>query len=185
MIKLKSLLTEDFNYYKNGRWVHYTDVDYMKPRSDDQTAGTGDPHAIYLFPEEATLHLGVSLLHFFSNKKNKIVVKIPSDLRVFDVAHLSDEMVKIFDLNPDILKNTESEYGLKGSLMRFHHAFWHSLRKKFFKNPSEFSKFIMDKGYDAVFDDIGMINGKDEKQLVVFDPSHLKVIGIYPNDLEK
>jgi len=183
MIKLKSLIKEDFDNWKGGVWIHYTDVDYLKIREEDsQSEISGDPSGIYMFPEKATKDLR---FHFFKQKKYKMVIQITDNITILDLSRITKKTIEDFGMDVEQLKQVVHYPGgliANKTSVSIPKAFWTILRRQQ-NNGVEFRKLLMSKGYDAVFDDVGAIHSKNEVQLCVFDPSNLQILKIVPNDL--
>lgn len=179
MIKLKYLLFESFGNFKSGQWIHFTDVDYIRPRESGQASVSNDPLGIYLFPEK--IELPTLLKHYWKQKKNKIYVSISSSIKLLDLSKLNNEDLKKFDIKVSQIKSGQDEF-----LKMYHRntssasIAWRILRDR--NDSKSFTKLLLRSGYTAVFDDIGAIMPK-EPQLIILNPDDVTIEKIVPNDL--
>ena len=150
----------------SGDWVHYTNINKLgvNPKQFHQ-----DPAGIYLFPEEfkpaGTL---------WTDKKYKILVNTKPNMKVLDLAKLSNnEMQRIAD-----------RVGLDKNTFENPRDLWDALRNHYFLSvgapgAGAWNKDFRDLGYNAIFDDTGTIHTA-ETQLVALDPRILKIKEVVP-----
>jgi len=155
MIKLRSLLRENFDKWNDEYWVHYSDVAYLKPRIEGSQSYYSNYAivAIYLFPQkylETLRHK--TLAHFFSKKKYKILVKLKLGVKIFDLSE-PDKYEQFMNLR--------------------------------YRPSSIIVSKIKELGYDGIFDDVGVLYHKDEIQLAIFDEKNMEIIKVEPNDLKR
>jgi len=164
---LKAIATlEDWS----GRWVHYSEVPYLKVNPDQFH---GDPAGIYLFPEE------FKTKGRWENFPYKFVVELPKDANVLDLARVSrDEMIELvehcFGYIGRTLDAEERDHLEKAQ--DYQDYGWGIIRNsKFMTRQAKWNKALRDLGYDAVFDDTGAVHSS-EVQLIVLHPRKLKIV---------
>lgn len=150
----------------SGEWVHYTNIPYL---SFNPKAKHSDPTGIYFFPKE------FNPVSSYSSKKYKFSAKLKPDARVLDFSKITrEEMSRLADL-AGVERFVEIE------------DWYDSLREVFNmtktsnKKAGSFNRFFFNAGYDAIFDDIDIIYGRSEKQLIVLNPNCLSDVDMHIN----
>jgi hypothetical protein len=150
----------------SGEWVHYTDIPYLsfKPK-----AFHSDPTGLYFFPKE------FKPVSSYSSKKYKFTANLKSDARVLDLSKVTrEEMTRLADL-AGVEKFIEID------------DLYSSLQKVFRmtdgpnKKAGAFNRFFFNAGYDAIFDDIAVVYGKSETQLIVLNKNCLTNVKMHIN----
>lgn len=159
------LYTESLSDW-SGDWVHYTNIPYL---SFNPKARHSDPTGIYFFPKE------FKPISSYSSKKYKFSAKLKPDAKVLDFSKITrEEMTRLADL---------------GGVEKFIEIddLYSSLRDVFSmtegpnKKAGSFNRFFVNAGYDAIFDDINIVYGKSEKQLIVLNPKCLSDVEMHIN----
>lgn len=165
-----SILLEDYSQWR-GNWVHYSMVSYLKLNYHTSHL---DPIGVYLFPEKFD-KLGGQ----WKNYPYRFIIQVPS-LKILDLDKLSRadavsimEKLGIFD-TIDAKANDYRGYMEK---INYRDTFWEALQRKYSGKPAAFNTALRSLGYDAVFDDTNSIF-PNEVQLVILDPSKIKVLDI-------
>jgi hypothetical protein len=153
----------------SGEWVHYTNIPYL---SFNPKAKHSDPTGIYFFPKEFNPPSS------FSSKKYKFSAKLKPDAKVLDFSKITrEEMTRLADLAgiERFVEIDDLYYSIKNVF---------NMSKKTNKKPGSFNRFFINAGYDAIFDDIDVVYGKNEKQLIVLNQKCLDdvdmIINTYP-----
>lgn len=150
----------------SGEWVHYTDTPYLSFRPN---AFHSDPTGLYFFPKE------FKPISSYTSKKYKFTAKLKPDARVLDLSKVTrEEMTRLADL-AGVEKFIEID-DLYGSLQKVF-----SMRDGPNKKAGAFNRFFFNAGYDAIFDDIAVIYGKSETQLIVLNPRCLSDVEMHVN----
>jgi len=196
-------LQASFTDFPN-RWVHYTDTQKLgvNPKQFH-----GDPAGIYLWPESST-PAAVStmwkarkykyLVEFTGSKvldlstmdydtAAGIIKKLytPEHLPSFD----DPEKAKRYESIAKIESGDALKYMAKNrdehpkDPSRWRDTFWEYLTRPFNgswgpKLAGKANKFLQSLGYDAVWDEEGVIFGTEPRQLVVLDPTKVKVLDV-------
>lgn len=159
------LYTESLSDW-SGEWVHYTDTPYLSFRPN---AFHSDPTGLYFFPKE------FKPVSSYTSKKYKFSAKIKPDARVLDLSKVTrEEMTRLADL-AGVEKFIEID-DLYGSLRRVF-----KMTDGPEKKAGSFNRFFFNAGYDAIFDDIAVIYGKSETQLIVLNPRCLMDVEMHIN----
>lgn len=159
------IYNESLNDWPN-EWVHYSDIPYL---SINPKQSHSDPAGLYFFP------INFKPVSFYSSKPYKFTAKLKENAKVLDLSNVSrEEAVRLMDLaGVEKIAELEDLYPL--------------IKRKFYndgtgrKKIGAFNKFFRDAGYDAIFDDIDVIYGKSEKQLVVLNQNALEDIQFFYN----
>lgn len=160
-----NLYLESLNDW-SGEWVHYTDVPYL---SFNPKAFHSDPTGIYFFPKE------FNPVSSYSSKKYKFSAKLKPDAKVLDFSKITrEEMTRLADL-AGVEKFIEID-DLYGSLKEVF-----NMTEGPNKKAGSFNRFFFNAGYDAIFDDIDIVYGKSEKQLIVLNPKCLTDVEMHIN----
>lgn len=159
------LYTESLSDW-SGDWVHYTNIPYL---SFNPKAFHSDPTGIYFFPKEFKPSSS------WSSRKYKFSAKLKPDARVLDFSKITrEEMTRLADL-AGVEKFVEID-DLYDSL-----KYVFSMTEGPNKKAGSFNRFFFNAGYDAIFDDIGVVYGKYEKQLIVLNPKCLSDVEMHMN----
>jgi hypothetical protein len=173
---------EDYAEYSHSRWVHYSDHEMLTIRAkslrDDPsgivrtTSFHNDPIGIYFFPEGYR-----SQTSMWAKMKYKYIVTLKPDARVLDLPRVSDDEVdrmlsafgatERFYADPDWTRSLEGEKKIK--------RMWEIMRDQP-RIHAKWNKSIRNLGYDAVFDDAGIIHNAEPIQLIVLNPRIINVI---------
>ena len=156
---------ESLNDWQN-EWVHYSDIPYL---SINPKQTHSDPAALYFFP------INFKPVSAYTSKPYKFTAKLKENAKVLDLSTVSrEEAVRLMDLaGVEKIAEIEDLYPL--------------LKREFYNDGSgrkrvgAFNKFFRDAGYDAIFDDIDVIFGKTEKQLVVLNQNALSDVQFFYN----
>jgi len=150
----------------SGEWVHYTDIPYLSFRPN---AFHSDPTGLYFFPKE------FKPVSSYTSKKYKFFAKLKPDAKVLDLSKVTrEEMTRLADL-AGVEKFIEID-DLYGSLQKIF-----KMRDGPNKKAGAFNRFFFNAGYDAIFDDIAVIYGKSETQLIVLNPKCLMDVEMHIN----
>jgi hypothetical protein len=159
------LYTESLSDW-SGEWVHYTNIPYL---SFNPKAFHADPTGIYFFPKEFKPNSS------YSSRKYKFSAKLKPDAKVLDFSKITrEEMTRLADL-AGVEKFIEIE------------DLYPSLRNVFKmtegpeKKAGSFNRFFVNAGYDAIFDDINIVYGRSEKQLIVLNQKCLSDVEMHIN----
>ena len=175
MILVKNKIMRFKEYYNlyleslsdwSGEWVHYTDVPYL---SFNPKASHSDPTGIYFFPKE------FNPVSSYSSKKYKFSAKLKPDAKVLDFSKITrEEMTRLADLAgvESFIEIDDLYYSLKKVF---------NMTKGPNKKAGSFNRFFVNAGYDAIFDDIDIVYGKSEKQLIVLNPKCLTDVEMHIN----
>jgi len=155
------LYTESLNDWPN-EWVHYTNIPFL---SFNPKASHSDPTGLYFFPKEFKPSSS------YTSKKYKFSAKLKPDAKVLDFSKITREEMTILADLAGVEKFVEID-DLYDSLR---YVFTQGLNKK----AGSFNRFFVNAGYDAIFDDIGVVYGKYEKQLIVLNPKCLSDIEMH------
>jgi 2'-5' RNA ligase len=171
---------------QKNRWVHYSDVQKVGVNPKSQWF---DPAGIYLFPEDAKVG------QMWKSKANKYFIEF-TGTNVFDLSTLGYDdaigLIKAVGLQPseeaDALKYMEETREDQRPGRGWKHTFWEYLGRAFGRatgkrESGKFNKFLRDQGYDAVWDEDGNIYYGEDKQLLVLDPTKVKVLGVESGEL--
>ena len=159
------LYTESLSDW-SGEWVHYTNIPYL---SFNPQARHSDPTGIYFFPKEFKPG------SFYSSRKYKFSAKLKPDAKVLDFSKITrEEMTRLADL-AGVEKFIEID-DLYGSLRKVF-----SMNEGPDKKAGSFNRFFVNAGYDAIFDDIDVVYGRSEKQLIVLNPKCLSDVEMHIN----
>ena len=167
---MDDILYENYTEYENERWVHYTNHELLtiNPKQFHQ-----DPYGIYFFPES---HIPKATLWY--QKKYKYIVTLKLNSRVLDLPKISDN-----DLNKIII-----EMGVKDKFEDYIKQYppknrknmidmaWEKMRTDGGYRYGYWNKAIRNLGYDAVFDDEGIIHPSEPIQLFVVNPRCINIV---------
>jgi hypothetical protein len=159
------LYTESLSDWPN-EWVHYSDIPYL---SINPQQTHSDPAALYFFP------INFKPVSAYTSKPYKFTAKLKENAKVLDLSTVSrEEAVRLMDLaGVEKIAEIEDLYPL--------------LKREFYNDGSgrkrvgAFNKFFRDAGYDAIFDDIDVIYGRTEKQLVILNQNALEDVQFFYN----
>ena len=162
------LLLEDYPEWAGaGRWVHYSKLPQL---TINPKASHLDVAGIYLFPEGFTPRGGWKHLSY------RIVVEVPSNLRVFDFARMTPpEALWLVRQAGDPRPDQEASIQQGGPYWR--KTFWDVLRNIYSVRRGAWNAFFRKFGYDALFDDTDTIFS-GETQLVILNPTKAKIVSI-------
>lgn len=167
---------ESYADYRQSRWVHYTNHEMMTMRLDVKDGRLvsfhSDPVGIYLFPENY-----VSETSMWVKMKYKFIATVKPNARVLDLPKISDDdldrmlngMGALDQFNADLQR-----YPLEGE-KKVKRA-WEILRGHPGGSRTNWNKIVRTLGYDAIFDDAGIIHFAEPIQLLVLNPAILNVI---------
>lgn len=164
-VKIKLSRMEDWS----GDWVHYSNLEIvnMNPKQFHQ-----DPLGVYLFPKEFNTE-GTN----WKEKKFKYSVKFKGgkvldfqDIDLKKAKEITSEMISDKKKRDVFLEEIDNSKNPR-------YQFYELVRQNFMGSPAKFNKALRDIGYSAVFDDTKTIHSS-EVQLIVLDPSKLKVTGV-------
>jgi 8-oxo-dGTP pyrophosphatase MutT (NUDIX family) len=158
---------------ENMPWVHYSKVPYLKfnPKQFHR-----DPAGYYFFPKEfkpAEMWLGYPY---------KFRMRLKPHANILDFSKMSMDTVwhiaKAAKVDARLKKHIE-EYP-KSTPVDLMHSLWSDFLRNetFVLEPSKFNAFLRKQlGYDAIFDNQGVIHSR-EQQLIVLNPKAIdKVVG--------
>lgn len=159
------IYNESLNDWPN-EWVHYSDIPYLSINPKQMHS---DPAGLYFFP------INFKPVPAYTSKPYKFTAKLKENAKVLDLSNVSrEEAVRLMDLaGIEKIAEIEDLY----PLIKWQFYDDGTGRKKI----GAFNKFFRDAGYDAIFDDIDVIFGKTEKQLVVLNQNALKDIQFFYN----
>lgn len=169
--KIKTTVSSSFENYAEGLWIHYSKLPQLtiNPKQFHQ-----DPAGLYLFPEKFKTE---GNWHRFPYR---IVCRLKPGLRVLDIPRLTREQI-LGLLDAFGFQDMKSdEYLVPGKSERdqgVQDRFWDIIRQRFLGEPGRFNKAWRRQGYDAIFDDQGIIH-PSETQLIVLNPRFVEIVRV-------
>jgi hypothetical protein len=158
------LYTESLSDWPN-EWVHYSDIPYLSINPQQTHI---DPAGLYFFP------INFKPVSAYTRKPYKFTAKLKSTAKVLDFSTISrEEMTRLADL-----ADIESFLEIDDLYQKIRTNFYQNYKTK---KPGSFNKFFRDAGYDAIFDDIDVIYGRTEKQLVILNQNALEDVQFFYN----
>ena len=89
-MKVSSILVEDYDAYKDSKWVHYSDHEMLMIHP---SKAHGDPTGIYFFPENNSPKYTI-----WHKMTYKFIVTLKPDTRVLDLLRIGDtELTKFIE----------------------------------------------------------------------------------------
>lgn len=158
-----------FQNYAEGLWVHFSKLPQLtiNPKQFHQ-----DPAGLYLFPEAFKTE---GNWHRFPYR---IICRLKPGLRVLDIPKLTrDQIMGLLDAF-EFQDMKDDEYLVADREPRaIQDRFWDIIRQRFMGEPGRFNKAWRRQGYDAIFDDGGIIHNA-ETQLIVLNPRFVEVVEV-------
>jgi len=156
------------NYVPRETYLHYSDIPEIKI---NPMARWRDPIGIYLFPK----WFEDKIAPMWRMKKYVFEVTVKDPLTILDLDTLTlEEAQKI--LNEVYAKGyiSDSSYYKNKPLpvLEKEDDFWMMLRDRM-DSPADFTKFLMQLGYQGVWDGTGTVHG-NERQLILFSRSSVE-----------
>ena len=162
------IIKENYEEYEHSRWVHYSDHEML---TVNHKQFHQDPRGIYFFPEshnpDATM---------WHAKKYKYTVVLKPDAKVLDLPEISDRLLDkmVADIGAtETFQGYITQYPPADHIKKIHMA-WEMMRQKF--SYSLWNKVIRNLGYDALFDDKGIIHSHEPIQLIVLNPRCISIV---------
>lgn len=167
-MRIRDILKESLSDW-GPNWVHYSKVPYMKvnPKPFHQ-----DPAGIYLFPEGFKTH------SFWPEHAYKFIVTLKPNIRVLDFATMDIPQIysfmdrlgvgEKFNAEVDSYKDFKSfDSSNPKDLLR---VAWDKVKTLYgYRQWGAVNAALRKLGYDAIFDDLGVILS-NEIQMLVLDP---------------
>lgn len=162
-------ITASFEQYRDGLWVHFSKLPQLtiNPKQFHQ-----DPAGLYLFPESFATE---GAWHRYPYR---IICRLKPGLEVLDIRNVTRDDIMDFleafgfqDMKQDEYLSEERE------LPAIRDRFWDIIRQRFMGEPGRFNKAWRRQGFDAIFDDTGVIHNS-ETQLIVLNPRFVEVVKV-------
>ena len=161
---------ESYDEYQESRWVHYSNHEML---TINQKQFHQDPSGIYFFPES---HVPTATM--WHQKKYKYVVVLKPDARVLDFPQISDNELNKMLIGMGVKDEFEEyikQYPPKDRIKKIDMA-WERLRAGGGFRYSLWNKVIRSLGYDALFDDKGVVHSSEPIQLIVLNPRCINIV---------
>jgi len=145
------------------KWVHYTDHEMI---TINTKSFHNDPAGIYFFPEDHYPH--ASMWH---QKKYRFVITLKPTTDVLYLPTLSDDEIETLVTKGDVKEAFEAyigRYPPESHEKKIRMA-WEQLRNQY-KFAGRWNAILRGMGYDAVFDDAGIIHSSEPIQLLLLNP---------------
>lgn len=160
-----NLYIESLENWPN-EWVHYSNIPFL---SINPKQAHSDPAGLYFFPSN------FKPVSSYTSKPYKFTAKLKPEAKVLDLSKIDRaEMRRLADLAGVISFIEVEDWWAKIKGTFSYNAFST-------KRAGSFNRFFRNAGYDAIFDDIAVIYGKSETQLLVLNPRMLTDVQFFYN----
>jgi hypothetical protein len=167
---LRPVIRESYEDYRNTRWAHHSNHEMLTVRTK---TFHNDPSGIYFFPLD--YQPTASMWH---QMKYRYVVELVPQARVLDLPQISTTDVAT------LLQAVGQTEAFAAYLQQYppeNHRdmvrmLWSHIRNSSFRFHGQWNKIIRSMGYEAVFDDSGIIHSAEPIQLLVLDPRAIVLI---------
>lgn len=166
----RPVLRESYEDYRDKPWMHYSKHQMLMVNAN---AFHNDPAGIYFFPFD--YHPTASMWHLMPYR---YVAKLKPEARVLDLPRMSqtdiDTLIQAVGNGAQFA--SEIEQYPPDNHRDMVRMLWSNIRNNAFRFQAKWNKIFRSMGYDAIFDDSGIIHSAEPIQLVVLNPRTITLI---------